>query len=76
MHGEIHILHFAVPICEIAYILERPDGVCNIQLKNGATIVAQESFKIVTEAYEEVAGRHFEFQEGGLVDAPLRVRKD
>jgi len=54
MQGETSILHFAIQICEISYILERPDGVCSVHLKNGAVIVAQESFETVAEAYEKI----------------------
>lgn len=55
MQGKTSILHFAIQACEISYILERPDGVCSVHLKNGNVIVAQESFETVTEAYEKIA---------------------
>jgi hypothetical protein len=54
MQGKTSILHFAIPVCEISYILERPDGVCSVHLKNGNVIAAQESFETVTEAYEKI----------------------
>jgi len=76
MQGKTSILHFAIQVCEISYILERPDGVCSVHLKNGNVIVVQESFETVTEAYEKIAKHHFEFQKDGLVDAPLEFQED
>lgn len=55
MQGRTLIVRFAIRICEIVYILERPDGVCHVQLKNGTVIATQESFETVTGAYEETA---------------------